>query len=284
MDLKHAKTDSHTRRIAWEKKEQARKRMSYVSGASGASGSSGASSSSGILGIFQMPPPPPLLPAPHPPFEIPPAPPATSGQTRQRGLFGCPKLEHLPPQQLVVPPPGPPLGPTTASTGLQLARLAPAAGSAVPGPPSPPPGPTAASTGLQLTRLAPAAGSAEPQAEVPASLASEQLWRQIRTEISNLRGDVASLREGAAQNGDLNELKRECSKLQRLTHECREVVAQAEETTASKIVRLKNLVDSLSEEITALKVGRLNVSRDANDVYWECEACGAWHWSWCGKT
>ena len=83
-NLKHAKTDNHTRRIAWEKQEQARKRMFHASGASGASGSSGASSSSRILGIFQMPPPPPLLPAPHPPFEIPPAPPATSGQNEAK--------------------------------------------------------------------------------------------------------------------------------------------------------------------------------------------------------
>jgi len=56
MDLKHAKTPHHTRKIAWEKQEQVRKRMFNASGASGASGSSGASSSSRILGIFGAPP------------------------------------------------------------------------------------------------------------------------------------------------------------------------------------------------------------------------------------
>jgi len=84
MDLKHAKSDHHTRRITWEKQEQVRKRMFNASGASGASGSSGASSSSRILGTLQMPPPPPSLPAPHPPFEITPAPPATSGQNEAK--------------------------------------------------------------------------------------------------------------------------------------------------------------------------------------------------------
>ena len=70
----------------------------------------------------------------------------------------------------------------------------------------------------------------------------------------------------------------------RLTHDLREAAAQAEEITALKIAKLMDLVHSLGEEITALKTERLHVSRDVSDVYWECEACGAWHWPWCSKT